>query len=640
MPPARLGCLLIALLVAVLVLWLGIKAVRVTLAARGLLDDLQALQALDVQSLSSLDPANLAALRDRFAGMEAKLNVVQSEAGPFLPLADRMGWLPRFGHEAQAAPALLELASNVATAGRAAMDGALPALDALRSEGAGSALARLLPALEAAAPQWQEAEAALGAAVAARSQIDPAALDPRLANQLQRLDGYLPLLQTGVGLARLAPSLLGADRPRTYLLLAQNSEELRATGGFISGVGRLALDRGEIIGLDFQDSYAIYNPNVDHPPAPPDLERTMLAQILLLRDANWSPDFPTTNLVAQSLYQLDTGQQVDGIVAFDLEAVRRVVAALQPLDLPGYAEPVTGDNLVTALRAVWNAPPEAEGTVIERYTSDWFLHRKDFMGDLAAAARAKLETGQVDFGALAWALRSGFEEKHILAALNDPAAMALIANLRWDGALRPGDADYLLVVDSNVGWNKVNALVTRDTDYRVTPAPDGSAQAQLTLTYRHQGQANDAPCEHVALYGDSYEDMAQRCYFNYLRVYTPAGTRLLAAEGFEPDSVTTFSGERGTTVLAGDVVLPAGAERVVSLTYELTPGTLASGIYRLHLQKQPGTPAWPVRVTVRHGANTWQPVTPAGQSAPEGAIFQFELRTDTEVVATAQSAAP
>lgn len=640
MPPARLGCLLIALLVAALVLWLGVKAVRVTLATRGLLGDLQALQALDVQSLSSLDPTHLVALRDRFAGMEARLNVVQSEAGPFLPLAGRMGWLPRFGREAEAAPALLELASNVATAGRAAMDGAVPALEALRSEGEGSALARLLPALEAAALRWQEAGAALDAAATARSQIDRAALDPRLANQLQRLDGYLPLLQSGVGLAQLAPSLLGADGPHTYLLLAQNSEELRATGGFISGVGRLTLDRGEIVSLDFQDSYAIYNPNVDHPPAPPDLERTMLAQILLLRDANWSPDFPTTSLVAQSLYQLDTGQRVDGIVAFDLEAARRVVAALQPLDLPGYAEPVTADNLIVALRAVWNVPPEAEGTITERFTSDWFLHRKDFMGDLAAAARAKLETGQVDFGALAWAVRSSFEEKHILAALNDPAAMALIANLRWDGALRPGDADYLLVVDSNVGWNKVNALVTRSTDYRVTPAPDGNAQAQLTLTYRHQGQATGAPCEHVALYGDSYEDMAQRCYFNYLRVYTPAGARLLAAEGFEPGSVTTFAGERGATVLAGNLVLPAGAERAVSLTYELPPGALSSGVYRLRLQKQPGIPAWPVQVTVRNGANTWQPVTPAGRAMLEGAVFQFELRTDTEVVATAQPAAP
>jgi hypothetical protein len=632
--------LLLTLLIAVLVFWIGVKAVRITTAARGLLGDLQDLQALDVQTLSSLDPANLTALRDRFASLEANLAAVATESAPFLPLAGGMGWLPRFGQEAQAAPALLDLASNVATAGRAALDGALPALAALRAEGAGqgSALARVLPALEASAPQWQEAEAALAAAATARKQIDPTTLDPRLGGQLQRLDEYLPLLQAGVGLAQLAPALLGADQSRTYLLLAQNSEELRATGGFISGVGRLTLDQGEIVGLDFQDSYAIYNPNVDHPPAPPDLERIMQAQMLLLRDANWSPDFPTTNLVAQSLYQLDTGEQVDGVIAFDLEATRRVVAALQPLDLPGYAEQVTADNLITALRAVWNAPSEAEGTAKERFESDWFLHRKDFMADLAAAARAKLEAGQVDFGVLVAALRSGLDEKHILVALNDPASMALLTGLGWDGALRPGDGDYLLVVDSNVGWNKVNVLVSRDTDYVVTPAPDGAAHGQLTLTYRHQGMATGAPCEHIPLYGDSYEDMAQRCYFNFVRVYTPAGARLIAVDGFAPESVTAFAGERGATVLAGYLVIPAGAERTVTFTYELPPGTLAdsAAAYHLRVQKQPGTPAWPVQVTVRNGAVNWQPVEPPGQTTPRGAVFQFELRTDVDVVATAQ----
>jgi len=59
--------------------------------------------------------------------------------------------------------------------------------------------------------------------------------------------------------------------------------------------------------------------------------------------------------------------------------------------------------------------------------------------------------------------------------------------------MRPGEGDYLLVVDSNVGWNKVNALVQRDTSYRVTLAPDGSARAELDLHYRHTGQAGPTP---------------------------------------------------------------------------------------------------------------------------------------------------
>lgn len=617
---------------ALLVVAASVSAAITARAARGLVADLRALQGLDTAALASLDPAKLGELRDRFARMEANLATLRRTTQPLLALAPSLGWLPRVGEEVAAAPALLDLADSVAGAGRAAMDGALPVLAAFQGTGQGSATERMLPALVATAPHWQDAEAALQRAAAARRQIDPATLDRRLAGQLQRLDGYLPALQAGVGLAKIAPALLGADRPRTYLVLAQNSDELRPTGGFISGVGLVTLDQGKIGQLDFQDSYAIYNPNVDHPRAPMDLERYMLAQMLLVRDANWSPDFPTTAAVAQSLFLLDTGQPTDGVIAFDVEATKRIVAALEPLALSGYAEPLTSSNLVTALRTVWAAPAEAEGTVRESKTSDWWLHRKDFMGDLAAAARAKLESGQVDFGKLAWALKSALDEKHLLIALNDPTSMATLAQAAWDGALHPGDDDYLFVTDTNVGWNKVNPLLTRLTAYRVTPRPDGTAQAQLTLTYRHAGQPLDEPCRHEARYGDTYEDMARRCYFNYVRVYVPGGATLVAAEGFEPDTVATLPGERGTTVLAGYLVVPAGQERQVSFTYDLPPHTVGPQTYRLALQKQAGTPPWSVEVFL---AGAWRPVQPDGQATAEGVSFAFDLAADTQVVAEA-----
>lgn len=622
---------------ALLLLWLGFKLVRVGVAGYRAAQELRSLQALDLSALAgNLSADAVRDTRDRFARLEANLAAVEGELRPFLPLTRRFGWLPAVGAEVQAAEPLLALATGMATAGRAALDAALPALEALRSEGEGSALERLTAAVIATAPLWNEADAALARATAARGEVDAAALDPRVGQQLQRLDRYLPTLRSGVGLARLAPSLLGADQPRTYLLLAQNSEELRPSGGFISGVGLVTVHRGKLGEIDFQDSYAIYNPAVDHPPAPHDLERTMKAQMLLLRDANWSPDFPSASAVIQSLLLLDTGQRVDGVIAFDLEATRRVVAALQPLSLPGYAEPVTAANLITALRAVWEAPPEAEGTVLERYSSDWVLHRKDFMPDLAAAARAKVEAGQVDLTALLWAVRSGLEERHILVSLNDPQAAQVLAQAGWDGALRPGDDDFLMVVDTNVGWNKVNFLVSRTAAYTVTPAANGSAQAELVLTYRHGGQPWDQPCVHESRYGDTYADMIQRCYFNYLRVFAPRNAVLLSADGFQPDTVSTFAGERGTTVLAGDVVVPPGQERTVRLTYALAPGTVDPQRYVLRWQKQPGTPAWPVQVTV---VGPWQPASPPGQALPTAARWQVEMSTDLLLTATPRGAA-
>ncbi len=628
--------MLVVILLALLVVTalLALRGLRAASAARSALSELRALQALDMNALTTLDPAALADMQGRFARLEADFAVISREAGPFLPLAGPVGRLAGYPAEGEAAPALLQMAQSAATAGRASMDGALPLATALNDPaGQGSALARLAPALQQTQSSWQEAEAALAAMAAARSQLDLTQLDPRIAGQLERLDRYLPLMQTGSALARLAPELLGVEGARTYLLLAQNSDELRATGGFISGAGLVQVDQGQLGEMDFTDSYTIFNPDIDHPLAPPDLEQAMDAQILLFRDANWSADYPPSARVAQALYQLDTGAATDGVIAFDLEATQRIVAALEPLTLPGYPEPITAANVLTAMRQIWADPLATENTVAEAGKSDWWLYRKDFMGDLAGAARARLESGQVDFGQLARALYTSLQEKHVLVTVNDPATATLLAEAGWSGAVTPGDGDYLLVVDSNVGWNKVNSLVQRTTNYSVAPQADGSLLADLELVYRHQGEASDQPCEHVARYGDSYEEMMRRCYFNYIRVLVPAGAELLSAEGFEQDQVTVKSGERDTTQLAGSLITPSGATRSVRLSYRLPSGLLSDDVYRLRVQKQPGTPALPVKVTLlAPPGEVWQPVAPGGQQTEEGVRVFFELSQDTEVV--------
>ncbi len=626
-----MAVVLAALLLAVALL--ALRAVQTASAARSALAELQGLQAVDLEALATLDPARVADMQGRFARIEADLDVVARQAGPFLPLARHLGWLPRFGAEAQAAPELLEMARAAATAGRASMDGAYLMAEALAGRsGQGDGLVGLVAALEQAQPSWQEAEQALARVAAARSQLDLTQLDPRIAGQLRRLDAYLPLLQTGSALARLAPTLLGADGAKTYLLLAQNSDELRPTGGFISGAGLMRVDRGQLGAIDFEDSYTVYDPNAEHPLAPPDLERTMGAQILVFRDVNWSPDFPSSAQVAQALYQLNLGAATDGVVAFDLEAARRLISAVEPLTLPGYAQPLTSDNVLAAMREVWSEPLTTENSVRQAGSSDWWLHRKDFMGDMAVAARAKLETGHVDFAKLAQALFSSMQEKHVLITVNDPAAAALLAEAGWNGAVEPGSGDYLMVVDSNVGWNKVNGVVQRTTNYTITPRADGSALAELELVYRHQGEATGEPCEHVARYGDSYDEMARRCYFNYIRVLAPAGARLLAAEGLEEGSVAASPGERGVTQLSGSLVLPPGSTGRVRFSYELPAGVIDGNTYTLRVQKQAGIPAWPVRVALVDPSGAWQPVAPGGRRTDEGVQVFFELASDVDVV--------
>ena len=176
--------------------------------------------------------------------------------------------------------------------------------------------------------------------------------------------------------------------PRTYLVLVQNEHELRATGGFIAAVGRCLGRRRPFDGFDFDDSYALYSDRSTYPPAPLPMQQYMGIPLLVMRDANWSPDFPTTAQVARALYAQETGTQVDGVFTVDLNAVKQLIGALGALDVPGADEPITSDNIEQQVIRFWEKPVEASTTIASGMNKEWFGQRKDF---IPAIARKALE---------------------------------------------------------------------------------------------------------------------------------------------------------------------------------------------------------------------------------------------------------
>jgi hypothetical protein len=70
------------------------------------------------------------------------------------------------------------------------------------------------------------------------------------------------------------------------------------------------------------------------------MQEYMNIPVLVMRDANWSPDLPTAARVAEALYKSDVGLDVDGIVTIDLHAVRRIFTALGEIQAPGFETPI------------------------------------------------------------------------------------------------------------------------------------------------------------------------------------------------------------------------------------------------------------------------------------------------------------
>ncbi len=582
--------LIVAVALLATVGWLGFSGYRAATQARLALADLNRLQALASRPSLAAFPE----LQTNLIALEAHLRATQRAARPFLWLAPRLGWLPKYGAEVAALPALLDMAIQVAVAGREATEALAPAVGLLQGGGRLDRLPQLVSALQDAAAQLNEADLRLIAAEMTRQTIR-GPLDPRLEAQLGRLDRLLPLARTALTLARLAPGLLGAEGPRTYLILAQNNHELRATGGFISGAGYVTLDGGRIVQLRMADSYAADNWTQPHPAPPLPLIEQMGLQLWTVRDANWSPDFVEASEVARALYAQDQGVVTQGAIALDLEAARLLVGALGPLRIEGIDEPITAANTIQWMKEAWQSPTATEESIASPQRREWFRSRKDFMGELIAAAFARLQSGDdLDALALGQTILRLLDQRHLQISVDDPAAAALLAERGWDGGLRPpAGSDFLAVIDSNVGFNKVNAVVKPALRYRVE-ADDVGLVATLVITYTHTAPAGSEPvCERSPRYGDSYDEMTRRCYWNYLRIYVPGGSELLTAEGLK--KVTAEPGERGTTVFAGDFVALPGEAYQVTLRYRL-PADVATAPYRLLVRKQAGTVALPLAV--------------------------------------------
>jgi hypothetical protein len=655
----------IAGLILVLFLWVAVvvgfgKACRVKDLLASTRDHLRALEGMAKGSfLANLKSDDLRAIGDELTQAEADFRAIKAELSPFLPLCRYLGWVPLVGEDIQATPSLLEIGVQVTSAAEATSEGLQPLADLLSddnpsSQGVGempvlSSVEAIVPVLLAQQPKFAEAQTKLTEVAQARARIDKSKLSPRVATLVDRLDKYLPLLHPALQGVLLAPELLGASEQKSYLILAQNDDEIRATGGFISGVGLLRIDQGQITQLDFRDSYAVDDLSQPHAEPPLPLRRYMWAEMWLLRDANWSPDFPTTAQLAAQIYEQDQGVAVDGVIAIDQQAVRLVVGALDPLRLEGYEESVTADNVIQLARRYWASPLEAGA--LEEGAGDWWTHRKDFMEVLLKAAMTRLEGGVSSAEAmeLAKAIRRGVEERHILIWLDDSAVAELLREAGWDGTIQAAEGDYLMVVDTNMGFNKVNPNVDEFFSYRATIGEEGDVHAAATITYHNRSTREVEECVQEARYDLTYEGMMNRCYWDYLRLYVPQGARLIEAtrNPLPPGSLyRRLSGagagsgepdigppEKGKEVFGTFFVVPTQESKEIRFAYEL-PDILESTDdayrYSLLIQKQPGTQALPVQVTVELPPGVKLVATEPEASLVEGHILRYQLSLATD----------
>jgi hypothetical protein len=443
------------------------------------------------------------------------------------------------------------------------------------------------------------------------ADVNPANLPESYRAKFVSLSGQTGLLADSLsGLVTTGEQLkevLGLSRDKRYLVVFQNNAELRASGGFLGSYALLDLRDGQIRNLEVPgggayDTAAGLKVRVAAP------EPLWLVSTLWhFWDANWWPDWPTTAQNLMWFYEKSDGPSVDGVISVTPTVMEDLLEVTGPIDLTAeYGLTVDADNFWEKVQAVTEQLSLAKinpATVAGLPTSSPAVKTalplqqnlaanpdnkpKKIIGDLLVKILEILPQKLTPENLVK--IMAIFEDniagKQILLYFKDPALQAAVSERNWAGAVRETDQDYLLVVNTNIAGQKTDRVIRETIKHWSEVAPDGTITNTVEIVRAHQGVKG------TALTGVRNVD--------WLRVYVPAGSELLSADGWrapaaeyrqgrpdatvsaspflaaenaaapDPASGTKIYTENGKTVFANWLMLDPGATATVTLKYRL-----------------------------------------------------------------------
>lgn len=154
-------------------------------------------------------------------------------------------------------------------------------------------------------------------------------------------------------MADIMPAMFDLDQtgqtnstPRTYLVLAQNNAELRATGGIPTSWSTLTIDQGKLsMGtFDTPPRAGLYSESEAQSVLTPD-ERNLFSTKMATdyQDINFTPDFPRTAELASDIWQRAGRGNVDGVISVDPVSLQRLLKITGPVALVDNTV-LNGDN--------------------------------------------------------------------------------------------------------------------------------------------------------------------------------------------------------------------------------------------------------------------------------------------------------
>jgi len=241
------------------------------------------------------------------------------------------------------------------------------------------------------------------------------------------------------------------QKDQRITMLLQNSDEIRATGGFIGSVASLELKRNQLQPTTFYDVYDLAGQIQSLAPAPTPVRNYLTTgKEMNLQDANWHPDFTQSAPVILELLQQTELKDTTVLIGVNLKLVEAILAITGPLELTDSQTVVTAANFSQLARQ-------------ER--KNFFAgdkQKKQFLQEVYTILKIKLvETNLQKQLQLLNLIGENLDSRDVVLYSPTAELQTLIEDHRWGGAIAPTTDNFLYLLESNVGINKANQGIER-----------------------------------------------------------------------------------------------------------------------------------------------------------------------------------
>jgi hypothetical protein len=239
----------------------------------------------------------------------------------------------------------------------------------------------------------------------------------------------------------LAPALLGDGTTRRYFVAVQQNAESRGTGGIIGGFAILQVRDGRISVLQQGSNQELYadDRGIMPPAGLPSGFTQAYGPYLVFsdwRNINLAPQLPAVASLITAKWKARTGQQLDGVIALDGNALQDLLTGSPPLHVGSRDVPAT--QLADFL-----ALGQYEGLTLDQADT---RRRKDSLQEVAATVLQRVTATSSGSDNLLRGLIRAVRSGHLRIASADPALAGLhTAGVDGDTPAGPAPVAYPVV---------------------------------------------------------------------------------------------------------------------------------------------------------------------------------------------------